>query len=328
MQYIKISLLIFTGLAFGNTKARLFNPKFSTSQIRAYYPELNINYTQNFKGELNVSKSNKKKTILKNSNPDVLYIVSSDNDKIVGIEKIENFSRELNFRKLSTLYYTKNGDSSVTELGKGVSLSIHLNGEYASFYHPVKKEIIIQGIKDFSVKKIKLKNVWNPYFYPTIIMNYSKDVIYNEYADDGKMRISKFNLRTNKKSILLRSKSIKRRFDFCIHHSNEMIYILNSSIDTLNSLPTFITTINGEQIYKTDYKITGKLICYKDSLFFSQEKTKITNDEEYKYTLRGYEFKNSKLLQLYTSQYQINLFKQGNTVYFHNNKNIYELYKK
>ncbi len=328
MQFIKISLLLIVNFSNASVSAKLFNPKFSTSQIRAYYPDLNINYTQNFKGELFVSKNNRKKKVMQSSNSDVLYTLNSHGNKIIGIEKIENFSQNLNFRKLSSLYYSTIGEQKVTELGKGVSLSIHLNGEYASFYNPNNKKITIKGLKDYSEKTILLNNKWNPYFFPSIIMNYSKDIIYNEYADNGKMIVSKFNLNSKKKSTLVRSKSIKRRFDFCINHSNEMIYILNSSIDTKNSLPTFITTLTGEQIYKTDYKITGKLICHQGSLFFSQEKTKLSNDLDYKYSLRGYEFKNSKLSEIHNSQYQINLFKQSDSVYFQNNNNIYELFNK
>ncbi len=328
MRFIKISFLLTCSLCFSKVDIRLFNPKFSTSQIRAYYPDLNTNYTQNFKGELYVTTNRKKNRILKGSNSDVQYVLSSNENSIIGIEKIENFSQNLNFRKLSSLYYSKIGEQKVVELGKGISLDIHLNGEYASYYDPNTKKITIKGLKDFSEKAISIKNIWNPYFIPTIIMNYSKDVIYNEYSKNGKMIISKFNLKSNKQSVLVRSKSIKRRFDFCINHSNEMIYVLNSSLDTKNSLPTFIATLSGEQVYKTDYKIKGKIICNDDSIFFTQEKTKISNDQEYRYILRGFKFKTSQLIDLHKSQYQMNLFKQSNTVYFHNNNNIFEIYNK
>ncbi len=324
MRFIKTSLLLLNLASFAGIKAKLFQPKFNIKQIRAIKSE-NLSYQQSRNGHLQMTKNTKTKDLIKHEDDNVFYKVILNNPKIIGIEKKVNFFTDLNLRKNNHLFISELGSSKVMEIGKGLNLNLHLDGIYASFSKINEQKISILNLKNNHEHSLTYSNKWNPYFRPEVVMNYGKDIFYNDYSKNGLMRVMQYNLKSKKKKVFITAKSQDRYFKFCSNESKGMIYILNTSLDFKNKEATSITDLYGTNLYLTDFRINGPLICHDEHLIFVKENNKEKLLTNKKFEAIAYSLKDSSLTTLHKSSYNINIFKQDDKVFFLNEDLYYEV---
>ncbi len=324
MHIITKLLLITTSFSsFSNIK--LLDVKFNLNNLKSFQLDPIITYQQNNKGSLQVTKNTKTKDIIKSKNDDVHFLVKLSHGNKVGVERINNYISELRFDKKNDLYFTLLGSKEVEKIGKGKNLKVHLNAEYFSFFEPSAKKIIVKKRSNQLEYSIRINNIWNPYFQPSVALDDSLNLYFTEYSAKGSLQIISYNLKSKKKKLIKKLKSINKKFNICFIEDKQKILIMEYELDFLTKTKSLIYDLYNTKYYETDYKLTGALECTEKGFYFIKEKNKNLARGEQRFELLEYQFNNSSLNTLKKSNFLPSLFKQNNKVFVQIEKNIFEV---
>jgi len=153
MLFIRLSLLLICLPVFA---AKL--PEFMTKQALDNIKFINMDgkftYYQRESGSLNVSTNFSSSEVLSFERGTEYILSSTPARKRIGIEVTKDFHQNFSFFKNNELYYVSFGDAKPQKIAEGISLKLHLDDNWASFYRPKERNVVFKNIlanKEFRV---------------------------------------------------------------------------------------------------------------------------------------------------------------------------------
>lgn len=268
-------ILTFLGLSAFTADAKIVLPELLTKQavnnIRFLSQDGRYTYYQKRSGSLLFSTNYKVQEMLKGEIGTDYTLFATPARKKIAIIQNPNFHNFYSLRAKLNIYLTNYGESSVREVGTGISPTLLLGDEWLSYYDPYTKILNFENTINTVLKfSIKLNNKINSYFIPKVVMSDENTVYYTDLNEDGVVGILEFKRNTSKSSIIFKAPSPMIKAEICLN--KEHLYVglfgihFSKHGSTISRVPLPIKDFSKrEKIYSSEANDLGHLICDFDS---------------------------------------------------------------
>lgn len=277
--FIPFLIFLWSLSSFGKSKLPLLATKQAINNLRFISADGDFTYYQNREGSLLLSTNYKVVEVLSSSPGTYYQVVSSPARKNLILEQQQSFHKYFGIRKMKTIYQIPFGGTSVRKLGRGLNPRLHVNDEWVSIYHPISKKLKFVNLKSSALTfDIPIKNTFNPYFIPQVVMTNSNTIIFTDLNKDGIPGVLYFDKITKNTTVLYKGSNPATKFELCL--DKEELYFGEFGLDTMYSGSSIsrmqaktIDFSKRDLLYESKLNDVGNLHC-QDHLLFIQNLTK------------------------------------------------------
>jgi len=296
-----ILIVLFSSQIFAKSKLPELATKQAINNLRFLSSDGSFTYYQNREGSLLLSTNYKVKEVL-NSTPGTNYqVISSPNRKKLIVVQQESFHKFLGIRQMKNIYKMDFGGQSASKLGLGINPRLHSSDEWVSIFHPISKTIKFINLKSSALKfDLKIRNPFNPYFIPEVIMPNNNTILYTDLNKDGLPGILYYDKITKQTSVLYKASNSAIKLELCLNKEN--IFLGEFGLDRLFSGSAIsllksnaIDFSKREILYESRVNDIGNISC-SNSLLFVQNLSKQRKKLAYELVELGLGTKRVKVL--------------------------------
>lgn len=275
MRFINFIILIVSL----NTYAQITKlPKFLTKQSLEYLRFIDksgkFTYYQTSNGSLNLTSNYDNNVLYESQKGSHFLVTSKVGSNIVLVELIEKLHSNLNLNKNYKIFYSKIGETKISEIATGRNPSMSLNDSWLTYFDATKKLVKVKSIKGNKFSEIKLINQLNQFFIPQIDMLNPETVIYTDINLSGHMALLAYNTTDKSFKPIYKSKFPSSKIEFC--RIGDDLFIGEFSIydsdkgSSLVKVPIFNNAnyANQTTIYRSEQADLGNILCDKQSIYF------------------------------------------------------------
>lgn len=245
------------------SKLPVLTTKQDIRNIRFVSSDGKFTYYQRGNGSLQFSTNYSVKEVLKFS-PNTQYtVVHGKASKYLVAQANELFNDYLAIRTPQKIHIVKYGTNESRYLADGITINLHLNDEWISYYDPLKKLLVIQNHLNPSIKyQIRLANKINPYFTPEVVMLDEDTVIYTDLNKKGIGGILKYSANAKKIELLYKLTTPLIKLELCEDKST--LYWLQYGLDPIER-STQLRSIQKDNVRTSKTDLSKAKIVYSSS---------------------------------------------------------------
>ena len=204
--------------------------KQAANNLRFISSDGSFTYYQNREGSLLVSTNYKVKEVL-SSDPGTYYqVISSSARKRLIVTQQPSFHKFLGVRQLRTIYQLGFGGQSARKIGMGLNPQLHGNDMWVSYFQPITKKIHFTNLRSNALTfELSVKNPFNPYFIPQVVMPNNNTIIYSDLNKKGLPGVIYYDKITKKVSVLYKASNPATKIELCL--SGENLYLGEFGLD-------------------------------------------------------------------------------------------------
>lgn len=282
MLFIRLAF-IFISLPVFATKLPELMTKQSLDNIKFISLDGKYTYYQRESGSLNLSTNFSSSEVLSFENGTEYILSSTPARKRIAVEVIKDFHKIFSFFKNNELYYISFGDAKAQKIADGVSLKLHLDDNWASFYRPRERNVVFKNISANKEYRVQINKTKNSYFIPEMALVNNDYALYTDINEEGYAALVAISLNDNSTQAVYKSTQNATKLEFCLNETD--IFLGEFSLtdakrgSTIFKIPLYNNKDYKKQeiIYSTQVADLGNLVCDEKNIYFI--KTIQTNNE-------------------------------------------------
>ena len=271
---VSILILLYSLLGF-SVSAKIILPEFLTKQavnnIRFLSKDGKFTYYQKRSGSFLFSSNYKVVEVIKGDMGTEYNVYATPARKKLLVTQNSNFQNILSFRLNQKIFLLNFGETSIKEIGYGISPHLLLNDSWLSYYDANNKTLSFENTTNAALKfSIKLNNRINPYFVPQVIMTDDNTIYYTDLSEEGNPGLLEFKRNTSKSEIIYKANTPMIHAEICQIGESLALGLFGihgtkngTTISKIN-LP-FKDFTKREAIYSSGLNDLGRLVCDFDN---------------------------------------------------------------
>lgn len=278
-------LLLLISSAFAKSKLPELATKQAINNLRFLSSDGSFTYYQNREGSLLLSTNYKVQVVL-GSEPGTNYqIISSPARRKMIVIQQDSFHKYLSVRQMKNIYKIDFGGQGARKIGIGIDPKLHGEDEWVSVFHPISKSIKFTNLKSNALSfELRIKNSFNPYFTPQVIMPNKNTILYTDLNKEGIPGILYYDKITKETSVIYKGNNPATKLEICMNGEN--IFLGEFGLDKLFSGSSIsllkanaIDFSKRELLYESPLNDVGNIDCSSSLLFvknLKKEKGKLS----------------------------------------------------
>lgn len=268
------ALLLFMSSALSAPLPELIT-KQDVTNIRYLTHDGKFTYYQRRSGDLLLGTNFNVAEVLKSEMGTQYNIIGHKDGNWLVIRQTNHFHRSYDPRLSGKIFRVRRGETSVVELGEGVSPELHLNGAWVSFYEPHTRLLHFKSLDNPQIAfNIQTPPKMNPFFFPTSTMVDEQTVHYIDMNEKGESALIHFDRINAKTKVLFKPNGVTRRLELCAGFGRFYLGAFPYQQMQGNSEIWEIDKEKGpsKPLYSSNLPDLGHMVCdhTKGEIFFSK----------------------------------------------------------